>query len=61
MDLSVERANTLSRMVQYMRVNGPITKFKATENRRMLTERFTMANGLITTWKVMESTSMLIK
>ena len=61
MDLSKGRANILLRMVQYMRVIGPITRLRDTENRRMQMAKFITVSGLIITWRVMEFTSMLTK
>ena len=60
-DLSKGRANTLSQMARCMKVSGLITRFRDTENRRMLMAKFTMDSGLIITWRAMESTSMPIK
>ena len=60
-DWSKERANTLSQMVQYTRVSGPITRFRGTGNRLILMAKFTMANGQIITWMAMEFMSTQTK
>ena len=59
--LSKGRANTLSQMARCMKVSGLITRLRDTENRRMLTAKFTMASGLIITWRAMEFMFMLTK